>query len=249
MRVIERAVYRGPHLYSQTPMIRIQLDLGALEDWPTDRLAGFPERLVALLPGLHTHGCSLGAPGGLEERMRKGTWLGHVAGHVALELQTLEGHPVTRGKTRSVSGRPGVYNVMFGYEEEEVGLLAGRQALELVQSLLPEGLPGIEGLDRLAEGDGTPFELGAALERLTRLARRVGLGPSTRAIVRAARHPCPQARPVEPDPARLRPEPEAHPREPHGPHGPHLRDRHRDRGRQGPDQAPAVGGRPAGAEG
>ena len=60
MRVLERAVYRGPHLYSEMPMIRIQLDLGALEDWPTNRLPSFSERLTALLPGLHAHGCSLG---------------------------------------------------------------------------------------------------------------------------------------------------------------------------------------------
>lgn len=186
MRVLERAVYRGPHLFSQTPMIRIQLDLGALENWPTNRLEGFSERLLVLLPGLHNHGCSLGRPGGLEERMRDGTWLGHVAEHVALELQTLAGAPVTRGKTRSVKGRLGVYNVMFAYEEEEVGLLAGRHALELVQSLLPEDLRGIEGLDRLAEPGDDPFTLAAALQRLTRLARRVGLGPSTKAIVREA---------------------------------------------------------------
>jgi cyanophycin synthetase len=186
MRVLERAVYRGPHLFSQTPMIRIQLDLGALEDWPTNRLDGFSAGLLALLPGLHHHGCSLGRPGGLEERLQEGTWLGHVAEHVALELQTLAGMPVTRGKTRSVRGRPGVYNVMFAYEEEAVGLMAGRQALELVQSLLPESLRGIEGLDRLAGADDEPFDLAAALQRLTRLARRVGLGPSTKAIVREA---------------------------------------------------------------
>jgi cyanophycin synthetase len=186
MRVLERAVYRGPHLYSAMPMIRIQLDLGALEHWPTNRLPGFADRLVALLPGLHNHGCSYKEPGGLEQRMQEGTWLGHVAEHVALELQTLAGHRATRGKTRSVKDQPGVYNVMFAYEEEDVGLLAGRYALELVQSLLPGELRGIEGLNRLAEGGDEPFEFGAALRRLKRLAGRVGLGPSTKAIVREA---------------------------------------------------------------
>ena len=167
-------------------MIRLQLDLGTLENWPTNRLPGFCEGLLALVPGLHDHGCSYGAPGGLEERIQEGTWLGHVAEHVALELQTLAGHRVTRGKTRSVKGRPGIYNVMFAYEEEEVGLLAGRTALELVQSLLPENLRGIEGLERIADGDAGPFELEGALRKLKRLASRVGLGPSTKAIVREA---------------------------------------------------------------
>src|SRR5205085_1063708 len=38
LRVFELSVYRGPHLFSNLPMVRIQLDLGALEAWPTDRL-------------------------------------------------------------------------------------------------------------------------------------------------------------------------------------------------------------------
>lgn len=147
-----------------------------------------------------------------------------MAEHVALELQTRAGHPVTRGKTRSVKGRPGVYNVMFAYEEEPVGLLAGRLALGFVQSLLPDDLRGIEGLDRLAEGDGAPFDLEAALQHLTRLARRVGLGPSTKAIVAEARHLGPAAGQVEPDPARHRRPPEAHPREPDRRHGPDRTD-------------------------
>jgi cyanophycin synthetase len=105
MRVIETGVYRGPHLYSDIPMIRIQLDLGTLEAWPTDRLPGFTERLIALLPGVGQHGCSLRKRGGFLTRLRDGTWLGHVAEHVAIELQLLAGARITRGKTRSVKGR------------------------------------------------------------------------------------------------------------------------------------------------
>ena len=139
MRVLERGVYRGPHLYGPLPMIRIQLDLGSLEAWPSNTLPGFTERLLAVLPGLHRHGCCFGTPGGFVRRLEEGTWLGHVAEHVALELQTLAGVRATRGKTRSVKGRPGVYNVMYRYREESVGLLAGRLALRLVDSLLPAG--------------------------------------------------------------------------------------------------------------
>ncbi|MGH1560240.1 hypothetical protein ACRAWD_26615 [Caulobacter segnis] len=65
MRIVETAVYRGPHFYSTQPMIRIRLDLGALEDWPTSRLPPhFVDRLLLALPGLDTHGCSYHAPGG-----------------------------------------------------------------------------------------------------------------------------------------------------------------------------------------
>lgn len=147
MRALERAIYRGPHLFSQTAMIRIQLDLDRLENRPTNRLKGFSERLLALLPGLHNHGCSLGRPDWLDERLQEGTWLDHMAEHVAFELHTLARIPMARGKTRSVNERPGVYNLMFAYKEEEVGLLAGCHASELVQSLLPDSVRRIEGLD------------------------------------------------------------------------------------------------------
>ena len=147
LRILEKGVYRGPHLYSFSPMIRLMVDLGPLEAWPSERLPEFNARLLALLPSLHTHQCSLGRPGGFVERLQDGTWLGHVAEHVALELQSLAGSPVSRGKTRSVRGRAGVYNVLYAYQEEKVGLLAGRLALQLVDSLLPSDLSGVRGLE------------------------------------------------------------------------------------------------------
>jgi cyanophycin synthetase len=188
-RVIERGVYRGPHLYSHRPMIRIQLDLGPLEAWPSDRIEGFAETLAALLPGLANHGCSYGEPGGFLRRLREGTWFGHVVEHVALELQTRAGAPVTRGKTRSVKDRPGVYNVMYAYRDEETGLLAGRLALELLEQLLPADLRGIEGLDRITpdRSEGPVVSVEAAAELLCASVRRNALGPSTQALVDAAR--------------------------------------------------------------
>lgn len=191
MRVIERGVYRGPHLYSLTPMVRIKLDLCALEEWPSNRLPGFTERLLALLPGLHEHGCSFHERGGFVRRLEEGTWLGHVAEHVALELQTLIGSRVTRGKTRSVKGEHGVYNVMYAYRDADVGLVAGRLALQLVDSLLPPDLQGIEGLDRIYRDEDepifqSPFDLDAALKALRYVHRRTALGPTTQSLVHEA---------------------------------------------------------------
>lgn len=187
MRILERGVYRGPHLYSATPMVRAMVDLGPLEERPTDTLDGFTDALLEILPGLARHGCSYGEPGGLLLRMREGTWIGHVVEHIALELQTRSGTPVTRGKTRSVKGRPGVYNVLVAYEEEPVGLAALRLAFELVDSLLPADLRGVQGLERLADAPDGPFDFEARLADLTRLAGRSMLGPSTRALAEAAR--------------------------------------------------------------
>ena len=190
MRILEHGVYRGPHLYSHRPMVRIQVDLGGLESWPTHRLPGFSEALLRAIPTLQSHGCCYGEPGGFVKRLEAGTWLGHVVEHVALELQSLAGAATTRGKTRSVKGRPGVYNVMFAYEDEETGLLAGRLAFQIVDALLPPDLRGVAGIERLTGGDPDLSQVTTVEAALTLLkaSRRRGLfGPSTQALVDAAR--------------------------------------------------------------
>jgi len=105
-------------------------------------------------------GCSYGEAGGLLRRMREGTWLGHVAEHVALELQSSVGFRVTRGKTRSVPRRPRHYYVMYAYVDEQVGLAAGRFALELIDSLLPSELRGLHGADLIFAGSAPEFHAG-----------------------------------------------------------------------------------------
>jgi cyanophycin synthetase len=185
MQVLEACVYQGPHLYSRTPMIRIRLDLGSLENFSTSRLTGFPDALTQRLPGLISHGCSYGEPGGFIKRMEEGTWLGHVIEHVALELQTMVGNPVTRGKTRSVKGKPGLYDVMYAYKDEAVALAAGRFALELVDNLLPPELRGVQGGNKIAPADGE-YDFAVWLEQLRELAADRALGPTTASIVREA---------------------------------------------------------------
>ena len=107
LRIVESRVYRGGNIWSYDPAIHLVVDLGVLEGYPTDTLPGFTDRLVELLPGLENHTCSKGVRGGFVERMHEGTWLGHVAEHVALQLQQEAGHDQRRGKTRGVKGRTG----------------------------------------------------------------------------------------------------------------------------------------------
>ena len=169
-------------------MVRIRLDLGAIEAWPSNRIDGFVTTLLELLPSLQNHACSLGRKGGFVERLREGTWLGHVVEHVAIELQALAGLAVNQGKTRGVKGQQGVYDILFEYAEEQVGLLAGRCALQLVHGLLPSELQGLLGLDLVTRDPAPdPFEVGAVVEMLHRLERQVGLGPTTGSIVAAAK--------------------------------------------------------------
>lgn len=181
MRILGSRVFRGPHRHSRTPMILVQIDLGDLEYTPTDRLEGFTDALLARLPGLADHGCSYGEPGGFVRRMREGTWIGHVIEHVALELQTVVGMPVTRGKTRSVKGQPGVYNVMFAYVDEDVALKAGWLGVRMVDQLLPTALQGVLGLD-----DEPLASFDASLDSLRKLAVRRALGPTTASLLHEA---------------------------------------------------------------
>ena len=182
MRILERSVYVGPSQHAHFPVIRLLLDLGALEQWPTARLGGgFIDGLVAALPGLAEHGCSYREPGGFLRRMREGegTWLGHVLEHVAIELQNIAGEDVTFGKTRSVDGRPGVYTVVYEYAQREEGIAAGDLALILLSSLLPEAVR--------PDGSVPPdWEWEQARDDFIRYAQRRALGPSTASLVRAA---------------------------------------------------------------
>ena len=86
MKLIETRVYRGPSPYGYRPLIRMTLDLETLEAYPSDKLPGFVPALLAAIPTLHEHGCSYGEPGGFVRRLEDGTWFGHIAEHVALEL-------------------------------------------------------------------------------------------------------------------------------------------------------------------
>jgi cyanophycin synthetase len=181
MRILERSVFVGPSLYAHFPVIRLTLDLGELEQWPTGRLgAGFVDGLIAALPGLAEHGCSFREPGGFIRRMREGdgTWLGHVLEHVAIELQNVAGEDVTFGKTRSVD-KPGVYSVVYEYAQKEEGIAAGELALRLLSSLLPEEL---RTRNSVPEG----WEWPSARDEFIRYAQRRALGPSTASLVHAA---------------------------------------------------------------
>ena len=203
MRILERNVYVGPSLYAHFPVIKLVMDLGALEDWPTGRLGpAFIDALLAALPGLQEHGCSYREPGGFIRRMRgdgggadmegsegsqdnessdggRGTWLGHVFEHVAIELQNITGEDVTFGKTRSVDGQPGVYTVVYEYAQRDQGIEAGDLAIQLLCSLLPSA---IQPPDSVPEG----WIWADARDEFIRFAQRRALGPSTASLVKAA---------------------------------------------------------------
>ncbi|HEU0116301.1 MAG TPA: cyanophycin synthetase [Thermomicrobiales bacterium] len=172
LEIRKTTVYRGPNIWARMPAIQLVVDIGELEDRPTNKIPGFYEHLTELLPSLYDHNCSVGKPGGFLQRMREGTWMGHVLEHVALEVQNLAGAEVTRGKTRG-AGERGLYHVVYQYEQEDVGLAAGQLALRLLNHLIYGAEPDFDFVRELENG-------------VIRVAERLAYGPSTGAIVAEA---------------------------------------------------------------
>ena len=160
---------RGPTMWTYRPIIEAWVDIGELEDWPSNKIPGFCERLSAWLPSLIEHRCSEGERGGFLQRLKEGTWAAHILEHATLELQNLAGQRTGFGKARQTS-QHGIYKVVIRSRQEEVTracLSAGR---DLVMAAIND----------------THYDVPAAIERLRELADRLCLGPSTVSIVDAA---------------------------------------------------------------
>ena len=161
---------RGPNIWSRHTVLEAWVDLGALKDTSSAQIPGFNDRLMAWLPSLVEHRCSVGERGGFFQRLRWGTYLAHILEHTTLELQTLCGTPVGYGRARETT-EAGLFKVAIRYQEETLG----RACLETARELLMSAVFDL------------PFDVELHLKRLRELADRICLGPSTTAIVDAAR--------------------------------------------------------------
>lgn len=170
MKILNVRALRGPNLWSRRPALEVLVDLELLRDSSSEILPEFNDRLMSWLPGLIEHRCSEGVQGGFHIRLRRGTYLAHILEHVTLELQTLAGTEVGYGRARETS-QEGIYKVAIRYEDEEVG----KASLATAQRLC------------LAAVYDHPFDITAEVRALRDLVDRVCLGPSTKAIVDAAR--------------------------------------------------------------
>jgi len=173
VKLIDSRALRGANYYSYRPVIVLQVDLEEYDEVFTDKIDGFTDRLLALVPSLEEHRCSEDERGGLIRRMREGTLLGHVIEHLALELQFIAGMEVGFGKTIDTD-TPGVYQVIYSYWVEEAGVAAGKHAIAIVNALLKNKRKRID--------------LEAAIRELEDISADHYLGPSTAAIVEEAEH-------------------------------------------------------------
>jgi len=169
IRILEIRSLKGPNRWTYRPVLEVLIDIGALEDYPSNTLPGFVDRLKAWLPGLVEHRCSYGERGGFLRRLDEGTWPGHILEHVTLELQSLAGLPAGFGKARETEIR-GVYKVIIRAWHDEVARAALMDARELI----------------LAAIEDRPYDIQATVRSLHRKVDRLCLGPSTASIVDAA---------------------------------------------------------------
>ena len=162
---------RGPNYWSvrRHKLIVMVLDLEDMEEKPTNKVAGFSERLKAMFPSMYSHRCSEGCEGGFFMRVDEGTWMGHVIEHIALEIQTLAGMDTGFGRTRGY-GEKGVYNVVFSYIEEDVGRYAAKAAVRICEALI----------------SGEEYNMDEDIQRMRELREDQRLGPSTGSIVEEA---------------------------------------------------------------
>lgn len=171
MKIIEKRLLRGPNLYARQPCMKAVIDLEELDHVSSADLPGFTDRLCAQLPSLQRHRCSVGIEGGFVQRLMRGTYMAHIVEHVVLELQCLAGSAAGFGRTRAVKGRARCYTVVCAYRIEALIGPALNAAMALVGAL----------------ARGEYISIDALLEPLRRLVRRHGIGPSTQAILDAAR--------------------------------------------------------------
>ncbi|MSQ66902.1 MAG: cyanophycin synthetase [Gammaproteobacteria bacterium] len=170
LKILELVILRGPNRWSYKPALEALVDIGTLEECPSNSLPGFVARLLDWLPGLHQHECSYEVPGGFVRRLQEGTWVGHILEHVTLELQSRIGHPAGFGRARG-AGATGVYHVVVRITQEDLTRACLLKARELI----------------LAAIHAEPFDVDGALRGLRKLAQSKALGPSTACIVEAAR--------------------------------------------------------------
>jgi cyanophycin synthetase len=168
MKIVEIKILRGPNYWSnyRNKLIAMKLDIEDLEERPTNKIDGFAERIATLIPSMIAHRCSRGNEGGFFERVEEGTWMGHVIEHIALEIQTLAGMECGFGRTRG-TGTKGIYNVVFSYMEENVGIYAAKASVRIAEALI----------------EGTEYDLDSDIKTMREMREKDRFGPSTGSIV------------------------------------------------------------------
>ncbi len=162
---------RGPNYWSITrhKLIAVVLELHEMDNVHTNEIAGFFERLEKMFPGLSGYRRSSMEPSDFFGRAGEGMLMNEVVEYIALEIQSLAGMKVAFGRT-GYYGEKGVYNVVFAYEEEEVGQYAAEAAVRICESLIRQ----------------EEYDINPDIKKMEEIRSRVRLGPSTLSIINEA---------------------------------------------------------------
>ena len=171
MKIIDIKTMKGPNYWSvrRHNLTVMVLDLEEMEQFPTNKIDGFGERLEKMFPSMYTHRCSVGKAGGFFQRVKEGTWMGHVIEHIALEIQTLAGMDCGFGRTRGY-GEEGVYFVLFNHMVGKVGRYAAKASFRIAEALI----------------SGEEYDLAEDILNMKEIRQNEGLGPSTASIIKEA---------------------------------------------------------------
>ena len=171
MKIVDIKTMKGPNYWSvrRHNLTVMVLDLEELEQFPTNKIDGFGERLEAMFPSMYSHRCSVGCEGGFFQRVKEGTWMGHVIEHIALEIQTLAGMDCGFGRTRGY-GEEGVYFVVFNHMVGKVGEYAAKASFRIAEALIAN----------------KEYDLDEDIMNMKEIRQNEGLGPSTSSIIKEA---------------------------------------------------------------
>src|SRR4051794_3972949 len=169
MQIVSTRTIDGPNVFTYSPVVLMTIDLQDLHERESCDLPGFVDRLLDRVPSLAEHVCGKGYPGAFVERLREGTYLGHVVEHVAIAWGTALGATGNYGKTVR-SARPHCFDIVVSSLVHQA-----------TRHLLHGAVAFVEATVR-----NDAFDTQALLESARRLVDHTALGPSTRAIVDAA---------------------------------------------------------------
>ena len=171
MKIVDIKTMKGPNYWSvrRHHLTVMVLDLEEMEQFPTNKIDGFGERLEAMFPSMYSHRCSVGCEGGFFQRVKQGTWMGHVIEHIALEIQTLAGMDCGFGRTRGY-GEEGVYFVVFNHMVGKVGEYAAKASFRIAEALIAN----------------KEYDLDEDIMNMKEIRQNEGLGPSTSSIIKEA---------------------------------------------------------------
>ena len=171
MKIVDIKTMKGPNYWSvrRHNLTVMGLDLEEMEQFPTNKIDGFGERLEAMFPSMYSHRCSVGCEGGFFQRVKEGTWMGHVIEHIALEIQTLAGMDCGFGRTRGY-GEEGVYFVVFNHMVGKVGEYAAKASFRIAEALIAN----------------KEYDLDEDIMNMKEIRQNEGLGPSTSSIIKEA---------------------------------------------------------------